>query len=477
MKSLTTFIYDDVFHYAILIIATIYILAHYLMCLDSVVINADASYYVGVARLLMEGNTPFVDFALSYTPLSFYLMCIPFSIWGSSFNCAIIVLYFVHVVNAIVIYLILQKTNHSKKIAWLGALLFLLYAFLFEGCMYVLEPFVVFWGLISLWLLQNKSTISIFFAGVCCACSFFCKQYGLGFVIIAIIYIILKKEHSKSSIIAIVLLLFGFLSFSIAFVICMAIQGVEPLQMLSLSGSDYERNGLRGLLAAFYYLIRKLSPLFVALAVSLFYHKRLVKDNFWIISILGIASFMLPCYVRFYKHYLLLVLPFIVFLIVHSFHSIEKDVYKKLFVSWVILTSLIPLYSMHTVYQGLSSLRYNQELVSKEIANYIPQGERNVFLSFNALYLSLTNSYAPPLLHKYGMSNGFVTKQNEVMDMLKTAKYLVISEDDYNNRPSINNSTVKEYIKQSFDLKMIESNNSIFMLYTKKNDYYNPLCN
>ena len=133
MRSLTTFIYNDVFHYAILTIATIYILAHYIMCTDSVVINADASYYVGVTRLIMEGNTPFVDFALSYTPLSFYLMCIPFSIWGSSFNCAIIVLYFVHVVNAFVVYLILHKTSHSKKTAWLGALLFLLYAFLFSG--------------------------------------------------------------------------------------------------------------------------------------------------------------------------------------------------------------------------------------------------------------------------------------------------------------------------------------------------------
>lgn len=468
MRSLTTFIYNDVFHYTILTIATICILAHYIMCADSVVINADASYYVGVTRLIMEGNTPFVDFALSYTPLSFYLMCIPFSIWGQSFNCAITVLYFVHVVNAFMVYLILLKNNHSKKTAWLGALLFLLYAFLFEGCMYVLEPFVVLFGLIAIWLLQNKSMVSLLLAGVCCACSFFCKQYGLGFAVLAIIYIILKKEHSKSCINAIIVFLLGFLFFSISFVICMVIQGVEPLQMLSLSGSDYERNGIRGLLAASYFLIRKLSPVFIAFAVSLLYHKRMIKDNFWIISILGIVGFMLPCYVRFYIHYLLLVLPFIIFLIIHSLHSIKKEVYIKLFVIWIVLSSLIPIYSMHKVYQGLSRLRTNQELASKVIVNQIPQGENNVFLSFNALYLSLTNSYTPPLLKKYGMSNGFVTKQKEVMDMLKNAKYSVISEDDYNNRPSINNTLVKEYLKQSFDLKMIESNKSKFMLYTKK---------
>lgn len=467
MRSLTTFIYNDVFHYAFLTIATIYILAHYIMCADSVLINADASYYVGVTRLLMEGKTPFVDFALSYSPLSFYLMCIPFSIWGPSFNCAIIVLYFVHVVNAFLVYLILHKTSHSKKTAWLGALLFLLYSYVFEGFIYELEPFVVLFGLIALLLLQNKSTISSLFVGVCCACSFFCKQYGLGFVVLAIIYIILKEKHSKSRINAIIVLLLGFLFFSIFFVTCLVIQGVEPLQMLSLSGSDYERNGIRGLLAASYYLIRKLSPLIVAIAVSLLYHKRVIKDYFWIISILGIAGFMLPCYVRFYKHYLLLVLPFIIFVVIHSFHFIEKDIYKKLFVVWIFLSSLIPSCSMHTIYQELSSFRKNQVLVSKEIANYIPKGETNVFLSLNALYLSLTNSYTPPLLPQYGLSNGFVTKQEEVMDLLKYARYAVIDEVDYNNRPSINNIVVKDYLNKSFDLKIFESKNGNVMLYTK----------
>ena len=250
----------------------------------------------------------------------------------------------------------------------------------------------------------------------------------------------------------------------------MLLQGVEPIQMLSLSGSDYERNGFRGFFAACYFLLRKLSPLFVAFAISIICYKRAIKDKFWILCVLGIAGFMLPCYVRFYQHYLLLTLPFIFFLIIHSLSFVEKDNIKKAFVLWIILSSLMPLYSMHKVHQGLRNLRKNQELVSNEIAKYIPSGEKDVFLSFNALYLSLTNSYTPPLLKKYGMSNGFVTKQKEVLDILRNSNYSVIYENDYNNRPSISNSEVKDYLKRFYKLRVVESSEGRIMLYTRKQE-------
>lgn len=469
MKLFTKTINNDLFHYVILTIMSIYILAHYMLCTNTALINADASYYIGVTRLLIEGKTPFVDFALSYSPLSFYLMCIPLSIFGSTYTCAITMLYLIHIINAFLVFMILRKETHSNKKAWLGAILFLLFSFLFEGCMYVLEPFVVFFGLIAFLFLRNESFIGLFFVGFFCACSFLCKQYGLGFIILALIYVLVKNNYTKRSVNKILIVLLGFLFSFAIFITCMVVQGIEISQLFSLSGADYERNGLRGLLAACYYLFRKLSPLYISLIISLVYYKKVLKNCFWFVCVIGIVGFMLPCYVRFYKHYLLLALPFMVFLIIYSIQFIKRDLYKRVFVLWIILLSLLPLYSMHNIYQGWCSYRKNQDLLSKQIANYIPEGETNVFLSLNVLYLSLTNSYYPPLICKYGMSNGFVAKQYEVLDLLKNAKYSVINEDDYKNRPSINNIYVKKYLENNFSLKIIKTNdtNSV-LLFTKK---------
>ena len=120
-------------------------------------INPDANYYIGVSRFLMEGKVPFSDFQLGYTPLSFYIMCIPFSIFGNSFTTALAVLYLFHIVNAFWVYKICCQYSASQWLSAFTAILSLMLCLTCDGSSYVLEPFVLFFGLPAIYLLKSEN--------------------------------------------------------------------------------------------------------------------------------------------------------------------------------------------------------------------------------------------------------------------------------------------------------------------------------
>ena len=433
----------------LLVLLSVFVVYSYVVNALYVRINEDSVFYIGASQLLMDGNVPFVDFLPGYTPLSFYLMCVPFWIFGDSYMCAIIVLYLIQFVNAYLIYKILLTQLKSKEWSWLSALLFLLYSLFLDGKYYLLEPFVLLFGLISIKLLLKETKRYLFLVGFLCFCSFWSKQYGLGFICLALFYEVIKHRFSRQTLTNTLLILSGFVVGGILFVGFLLFQGADPSRILTLSGSDYERDGISGLVQAYKFLTIVMPVWILALMVLLFNFRKLSNHRLLFLSIMGFLGFMLPFYVRFYYHYYILALPFLMFIVFLAPTFLSKRTWKKSFVGMVFLSTMIPICYVYSGDKDLNRvrLRVQQENVSDKLSALIPSGEKDVFVSQDLMYSVLLNHYTPPLIKKYGLSNGFVRKAEEVLDMCQHARYCVIGDGKYQGKDF---AEVNAYLRDHF---------------------------
>ena len=473
----THLLYNNIFQKSVLVMLVGFILFSFCIYANMAIINADASYYMGVSRLISEGLVPFSDFALGYSPLSFYLMCIPFNIWGYSYTCAISVLLLIHIANAFFVYRILYVNSFSQMVSMLGGLFYLYYVSLFSGYGYVLEPFVLLFGLIAIYLVQSHSLYSLFLSGFFCSCSLFCKQYGLGFLALVFLYVLLdnqfpnKKERLTVSIL-------GFFIGLLLGVILLMLQGIHiSLLLSSLQGSDYQREGVLGMIVALCHVFIRISPLFISLWIPLLYWNDFKADKFWVISLIGVVGFLLPLYVRPYLHYVILSLPFMIFFIFRSIRAIKTFRLKLFVFLFLIVSSIITVISMaqFDVNLILGNNRSYQRLISEKIATFIPKEEKDVYISFHALYTTVLNSYTPPLLTEYGMSNGFVTMPRDVLKLLQNSQYAIISMEEYDGNNQNCSPKVKSYLQSNFRLVSTIENDDIkdILLYKRTKEVHN----
>ena len=140
--------------------------------------NADSGFYLSVARDIYCYGENYYLSANAYSPLGMYLLGIPF-LFFNSINSPIIFLVIVFVfnlVNGFFFYQILRYLNIEKLNAGLHTSFFVLYIFLMEGSMIILEPFVLFFILTGLLALLHRH---FFMAGFLVFLSFYSKQYAL----------------------------------------------------------------------------------------------------------------------------------------------------------------------------------------------------------------------------------------------------------------------------------------------------------
>lgn len=434
-----------------LIVLSLLVLISFIISACYVRINEDSVYYLGVTRLILDGKIPYVDFALGYTPLSFYLMCIPCSIFGTSFLCGLVTLYIISLFNAFVVYRIVLRETGSMALAWFGAVIMMLYGLVFDGRYYFLEPFVLAFGLPSVLLLYKDNNRHLLLSGFLCFCAFGCKQYGLGFIFLAIVFILVKNKFSKDGIKKVFWILVGFIVGLCFFVLLLLVQKVPLSSLLYLSGSDYERDGIMGLFGAYQTIFMLIPILIVAILVFFIHFRKTIRQPLLVVSVCGILGFMLQTYVRFYAHYIWLALPFIVFFVISIVQMLEGR-YKKLYVLVASVMMIIPVYF---VVKGDCQIlkdkeRSEQEQTAQIIAQSVPIGSVDVFVSVDMMHVLLSNDYTPPVLDKFGMSNGFVRKSEEIMELCRAANICLISERNLGDETRFN-SEVIEYLNDRFD--------------------------
>ena len=415
-------------------------------------INVDASYYLGVTRVIIEGRTPLNDFPLGYTPLSFYMMIPVVSVFGTSFTAAMIVIFCITLFNALIVYAIALQHSSSKILSGYAAALTLLLLTSLNGCHYILEPFILLYGLSSIYFLGKKKLRYSFVAGLMCFCSFWSKQYGLGFLMLGVVYILSDKGFSRLALNRIGLLLSGFVSGLAIFLLIFILTGVDLSLLDSLSGGSYERDGIAGLLGAWKIVFIYLPFLAIPIILILLHPKQSLHMPLLITSFCGICGFLLQCYVRFYAHYMLLALPFCVLIFVGAYSFLTKEKAKKFFLLIFAASSFIPLYFSVGMIRGLlaEDKRQVQTAIADNIDDYIPDGSSNVYASIDLLPSTLINNYNPPLLEKQGFSNGFVREPEEVLEMLRVSSYCIISDRNLRNKDKYT-SEVTNYLESNFN--------------------------
>lgn len=417
-------------------------------------INADASYYLAIPRLIMDGYAPFRDFALSYTPLSFYMMCLPRFLFGDSFGISMAFLYVAQIVNIFLVKRLCDRYTDSALMSWLYAMLFALASLCLDGQKYVLEPFVLMFGLSALLVLETNrdSCIAVISAGLLCFCSFMCKQYGLGFICMSVVWVALNAGTNRIIIKTEVRLIAGFVIGMLLSLFLAALNRIPIENIITLAGSDYARHGIRGLVSGWMKLIFVLPALLFAVVVAISNIKDALKDKVLICSVLGMAGYSIPLLVRSYRHYLLLIIPFGIMLIAAAAGLFKRDKWKSRFEFFVLLTLLIPMVQLaiKDCHMISSDERTAQINLAAELSEAVPVGTKDVFVSFPLLAESFINQYLPPKMDKYGMSNGFVEDEESVLDMMSEAEYIVFTtENEYSTE-------IETYIQDNY-MRILDS--------------------
>lgn len=413
-------------------------------------INADACFYIAVSRLLNEGLVPFTDFSPGYTPLSFYMMQVPQLLVGMNFTVLLALLYIIQLFNSYILYRISYTATGSVNLSQFAAILFMMISLLWTP-EYILEPFVLLFGLISLLCLFRNSRRWFILSGILCFCSFWSKQYGLGFFILALVFTLWKDKFSKKSLSECGWIIMGFLIGLVVFVSILVIQGVSLPELTRLSGGDYEKDGFRGLVQGYVLLFKMMPLLIVPVLICLVRFGKSIRDGIIVVSFCGIFGFMLQCYVRLYAHYLMLAIPFCALLFIGATGIIKKADNRTLYKLMLFATLLLPLrfFIPGRIAMLRSDRKEKQTEYASEIQNYIPEGSDDVFVSQDMLYVTLLNDYTPPMLKEYGLSNGFVREADEILDLCEHAQYCIVGTDESGNGHRFN-AEVKRYLETEF---------------------------
>lgn len=442
-----------------IILMCLLILSSYLITLYKTEINPDATYYIGVSRLILEGKIPLADFCLHYTPLSFYLMCIPIAFFGSSYIAALSYMYLLHLINAGLVYKICRKESFSKKTAIVSALYCLLLFFLFDGNFYVLEPFVLFFGLSALNLCYHKSEWSQITVGLLCSFAFGSKQYGLGFVCLCMAFVLTKDCYSKKSILVCVKILIGFILGISLLVGFLVIQGVHISELVRFSGSDYHRVGITDLFYGSGQFVRTIPILLITTFIFCLNYKQLIKQPFFLVGMLGVGGFLLQCYVRNYSHYKLLAIPFAICVTLACIREVKNKEWNKYIMLIFVVLFLVP--AILVIKKDIKYINSNVRAIQKEYATnflkILPAESENTFVSYDLLPIAYITRYWPPLMKQYGLSNGFVDTKESLFDLYKAASTGIITNNNL-EATKVKDPDIYEYIEQNFDREKIENN-------------------
>jgi len=412
-------------------------------------INSDAAFYLGVVNSIHEGLVPIRDFPLFYTPLSFYLLQIV-RIFTHDYTVYISVLFLFIIASSFVLYQIVHKLSANRILSLSVQLLFLIQVFIYEGTFFVLGPFVVFFGLLSIWFLleKEKGVKYILLSGIFAGASFMSKQYGLAFFAGCLVYLVFSAGEYKNKIKETLYLSLGFAIIPLLFVIYFMLSGVDFWTIiLCLSGGDYgqrtESNWLKGVLRLFNY--RHFLTIFLLLLPFVLYkNKHLIP----LALSLFVTAFLLTFqfYFQIFAHYYVLIIPLILTLFslifLYDNKHVKLGVILLLFLSSCYLGGRVVRRTHHFI-------NTNPRIEQVQQANRIQEKVKDTDVVF-ILGAHLVSDYfllnkKPALFSIYGYSFGFETEK-EIVERIKYSTVL-ISETQHLNNLTSNSQNIDSIIR------------------------------
>ena len=321
-------------------------------------IGTDSGYYLATARDFYNGKIYFIDIATPYNPLSIVILGIPFLFSDSPNPAFSLLINFIFIWgSAYFLFKILQRINKNDDANFFYSLFFVLVVLVLDGSQLMLEPISVFFQLLGLtFYLKSKESNKYHYltiAGICFACSFLAKQYGL-FILAPIgIDILLSKRAVLKRIFFIGI---GFFLSILSFYCYLACNGatfyefVNYIMGMGVKLDTRNRTGINYsllllLLAILKFLI--LNLYLVLIPVLIFLKKKNIESKDYLFVLLFPFS-LLIFLSAYYAHYFQYVLPYgliaFVILLRNMDHNWQK-LKSILFLISIIITGSISIIS------------------------------------------------------------------------------------------------------------------------------------
>lgn len=398
-------------------------------------IPPDSGYYLSIIEGISKGYDPYSDLNFGYTPLVVYLGAIIkrlFSV-GLYYEPYLILHFSIQFATAFLVYKICHILIGDKNRSGFAAILFILMSHWNEGNGFLLETPSLFFGLFSIYLMILNPTKmqSFFLIGFLSSLSFLSKQYGLGFLFLAIINLMINKRGVNSFI-------FVLLGFSIPVLICLIIWGQKFVPVL-YGGGYGTNNELLNRLTGYLINLKELlfnilPPLLVAMSYSIFKLKNKKDRNLNIFLLFGIFGFMLQFLIAPFPHYYLYVIPFG---IIYVFYIYSKSSQFKIIFG--ILIALTFCNSFNNTYRKIvyreyikkNELKHDQYLLADKILENISEND-NLYITEGTLMPQFfLTGILPPNLKTIGYSFGIALSPKTHLEQIKSADYILKYKESY----------------------------------------------
>lgn len=415
-------------------------------------IHCDSSYFICSAQLVAHGKIPYVDFVFGYSPLWLYIVAALKLLFRIPDGCYVFYLslhYLFVIGSAFLLYKILMEWKINKNKALIGVGLYFIMSYWLQGNLVLLEMPSVFFGLWStLLVLRAKKTPMYLLAGLLCACSFLCKQYGLGFLFLDLYLIVFMKHGSwRESMLFVV-------GNSVLIILCF-IYWKDSFIPVIFSGYGTKSAVERGLDASFVTksktIAKRLGYFAVwvcpATIVSLFsiptaYRQRHLLRMIYCYC--GIIGFALQFYFAGDLHYYLYMVPFGILLMMEWLSIEDKNWLqwlKQAVIVWTFVLSLYKTYKCRTYKWYIQmNVRQYQYDIADEFRSIIPPNTCIYAVDNDLQYLYLVLETLPPNLSTIGFAFGKLgVSEQEQIEQIKSADFVVFRAGDIQDESSVVN--------------------------------------
>jgi hypothetical protein len=397
-------------------------------------VNADAAYYLGSTEMIFDGMLPFRDFCIGYTPLVFYLL-LPFrALMGAhpdasiyNFICSIFLISV-----SFIVYKIAKQISKNTNFSLLLYLLVMILMLTKEGASFILEPFVLFFGLLSIWFLINsgKSWIFTLCAGLSAGAAFMSKQYGLAFIAVNVFYLFLNRQTFKEFVNKTLLITAGFMILPVIFAVGFMLSDVSFSQIFEqLFGNDYgQRNDV-----VYFYGLAQLLDIFIVQAfvlLSLFYlfAKRKQDSVLYFSLIFGVALLTLQFFFATYPHYFILIIPLIIIVLAIVFISVKYCVKFILVICVLLSICNSGKYITERLLASISENSQKQQIAMAQTISSHIKDEKSIYcLGTSAQKFYILLDKKPVMFEKYGYSFGELSDTEiKILERIEATEYLIV---------------------------------------------------